>query len=57
MDRVLEVVSVPDGAIAPLPPTLTSGWSRFGTGVFRLQEGLMIMLDITRVLALMPRAA
>lgn len=57
VDRVLEVVSVPDGAIAPLPPNLTSGWSRFGTGVYRMQGGLMIMLDITRVLALMPRAA
>ena len=57
VDRVLEVVSVRRSAIAPLPPTLASGWSRFGTGVYQLDEGLMIILDVDRVLALMPRAA
>ena len=57
VDRVLEVVSVPAGSIAPLPANLASGWSRFGTGVYRLREGLMIMLDVNSVLALMPRAA
>ncbi len=57
VDRVLEVVAVRRAAIAPLPPTLASGWSRFGTGVYQLDEGLMIILDVDRVLALMPRAA
>ena len=57
VDRVLEVVPVRLEAIAPLPPTLAAGWSRFGTGVTQLDEGLMILLDVDRVLALMPRAA
>ena len=57
VDRVLEVVTVQRRAIAPLPPTLAIGWSRFGTGVYQLDDGLMIILDVDRVLALMPRAA
>lgn len=57
VDRVLEVVSVRRAAIAPLPPTLAPGWSRFGTGVYQLDEGLMIILAVDRVLAIMPRAA
>lgn len=56
VDRVLEVVNVAACALAPLPPTLAAGWSRFGTGVYQLQEGLLIMLDVDRLLALTPRA-
>ncbi len=57
VDRVLEVVSVAERRLAPLPPTLAAGWSRFGTGVYQLPEGLLIMLDVGRLLALAPRAA
>ncbi len=57
VDRVLEVVSVGGRRLAPLPPTLAAGWSRFGTGVYQLPEGLLIMLDVGRLLALAPRAA
>lgn len=57
VDRVLEVVSVVDRVLAPLPPTLASGWSRFGDGVYQLPDGLLIMLDVDRLLALVPRAA
>ena len=57
VDRVLEVVSVQRDSISPLPSTLAAGWSRFGTGVHQSDDGLMIMLDVERVLALMPRAA
>lgn len=57
VDRVLEVVSVRRDAIAPLPPTLAFGWSRFGVGVYQLEEGLMILLNVDKVLALPPRAA
>lgn len=57
VDRVLEVVSVRRDSIVPLPPTLSAGWSRFGTGVHQSADGLMIMLEVERVLALMPRAA
>ena len=57
VDRVLEVVSVAERQLAALPPTLAPGWSRFGTGVYQLPEGLLIMLDIDRLLALNARAA
>lgn len=57
VDRVLEVVGVQRADVSPLPPTLAAGWSRFGTGVHQSDNGLMIMLDIERVLQLLPRAA
>ena len=57
VDRVLEVVSVADRSLAPLPPTLAAGWARFGTGVYQLPEGLLIMLDVDRLLALSTRPA
>ena len=57
VDRVLEVVSVADHKLAPLPPTLAMGWARFGTGVYQLSEGLLLMLDVDRLLAIAPRAA
>ena len=57
VDRVLEVVSVASLALAPLPPTIAAGWAGFGTGVYQLPDGLLVMLDVHRVLALLPRAA
>lgn len=57
VDRVLEVVNVADRRLAPLPPTLAAGWSRFGIGVYQLPAGLLLMLDVSRLLAIMPRAA
>jgi len=57
VDRVLEVVSVADRTLSPLPPTLAARWSRFGTGVYQLPGGLLIMLDVNRLLALSARAA
>ena len=57
VDRVLEVVAVADRKLTPLPPTLAGGWSRFGTGVYQLPEGLLIMLNIGQLLALTSRAA
>ena len=56
VDRVLEVVSVENHKLTPLPPTLAAGWARFGTGVYQLPSGLLLMLDIGRLLAIMPRA-
>ena len=57
VDRVLEVVSVSDRTLAPLPPTLAAGWARFGSGVYQLEAGLLIMLDVDRLLAFSMRAA
>ena len=57
VDRVLEVVDVAAYRLAPLPSTLASGWARFGTGVYQLPGGLLVMLDVDRLLAIAPRAA
>lgn len=57
VDRVLEVIDLRGRSMAPLPPTIAPAWSRFGTGVYQMPAGLMIMLDVDRMLALSPRAA
>ena len=57
VDRVMEVVSLKKSAITPLPATLAAGWSGFGSGIYQLDSGLMIMLDVERLLAIVPRAA
>jgi purine-binding chemotaxis protein CheW len=57
VDRVLEVISVAERALTPLPPTLGSGWSRYGNGVYQLDEGLLIMLDINRLLTFSARVS
>lgn len=57
VDRVMEVIEVRSQTVGPLPPTMAAGWARFGTGVYQVADGLLIMLDVERVLALMPRAA
>ena len=57
VDRVLEVVPTPDGGAAPLPPNLPPTWRQFGTGVYRLEAGLLIMLDVPALLSLAPRMA
>ena len=55
VDRVIEVVNVSDRAMTPLPPTLGPGWSRFGTGIYQLNEGLLVMLDVDRLLSISAR--
>ena len=57
VDRVLEVVSVAGLTLAPLPSTLSAGWARFGLGVYQLPAGLLLMLDVQRLLAITARAA
>jgi chemotaxis signal transduction protein len=57
VDRVLEVVRVSEHKLSPLPPTLAAGWSHFGTGVYQLPAGLLIMLDVGHLLSLTARAA
>jgi len=51
VDQVCEVVSLAADKFERNPPTLPPGWERFSAGIFRLQEKLMVMLDIPRLLA------
>ncbi len=51
VDQVCEVVSLAADKFERNPPTLPPAWERFSAGIFRLQERLMVMLDIPRLLA------
>ncbi len=50
VDRVGEVLSLPDANFDPLPPTLEKRWKSYSTGVYQLNERLLIRLNIEKVL-------
>jgi purine-binding chemotaxis protein CheW len=52
VDRVMEVVRLEPTAFEPIPPALLSVWAAFSSGVCRLQQRLMIALDVERLLAI-----
>ena len=52
IDQVQEVLSLRMDMIEETPPNLSATWRRFSSGVFRLPERLMVVLDIDRLLAL-----
>ncbi len=52
IDQVQEVLSLRLDMIEETPSNLSSTWRQFSTGVFRLPERLMVVLDIDRLLAL-----
>ena len=52
IDQVQEVLSLRTDMIEEMPSNLGPTWQQFGTGVFRLPERLMVVLDTTRLLAL-----
>ena len=45
VDAVGEVIAVGDDQYEPNPVTLDAGWRRFSAGIFRLEEGLMVVLN------------
>jgi purine-binding chemotaxis protein CheW len=51
VDQVREVLSLPLSQMEPNPPTLPAAWAQFSSGIFRLQQKLMIVIDIGRVLS------
>ena len=52
IDQVQEVLSLRMDMIEETPSNLSSTWRQFSSGVFRLPERLMVVLDIDRLLAL-----
>ncbi len=56
VDQVLEVVSPDPAWFEPTPHTLPASWARFSAGLYRLENTLMIVLDLPRLLALSPPA-
>ena len=50
IDAVGEVMSLPAGQFEDNPATLEPIWRNFSNGIYRLDEGLMIVLDVERLL-------
>jgi purine-binding chemotaxis protein CheW len=54
VDQVREVMSLRSSAFERTPPTLPGEWAAFADGIYRLPIGLMVVLDVGRLLALAP---
>ena len=54
VDQVSEVMSLPATAFERNPPTLPPSWAAYSAGIYRLRDRLMVVLDVTRLLALSP---
>ena len=49
VDSVNEVLRVTQQEISPAPPTVTSSGNKYMTGLVRLKEDLLILLDVDRL--------
>lgn len=54
VDQVSEVMTLPASAFEPNPPTLPPHWAEFSAGIYRLQDRLLVVLDVARLLSLGP---
>jgi purine-binding chemotaxis protein CheW len=52
VDQVSEVLSLDASLFERNPPTLERSWAEFSTGIFRLDGRLLVVLDVSRLLAL-----
>jgi purine-binding chemotaxis protein CheW len=52
VDQVSEVLSLEASMFERNPPTLDKIWAAFSTGIFRLNGRLLVVLDVSRLLAL-----
>src|ERR1700712_4958506 len=52
VDQVSEVLSLNASEFERNPPTLDKTWAEFSTGIFRLDGRLLVVLDVSRLLAL-----
>jgi purine-binding chemotaxis protein CheW len=52
VDQVSEVMSLKASAFERNPPTLPQIWAMFSVGVYRLEDRLLVVLDVGRLLAL-----
>lgn len=57
VDTVGEVLSLPMSTYERNPPTLDPKWAGISDGIFRLTEGLLVVLDVDRLLSLDKAAA
>ena len=49
-DEVGDVIGLPDDRLERNPPTLDPLWGEISTGVYRLDEELLVVLDVARIL-------
>jgi purine-binding chemotaxis protein CheW len=56
VDEVSEVMTPPASSFERNPPTLPPAWADLCSGIYRLQDRLMVVLDIGRILALTAEA-
>lgn len=54
VDQVSEVMTLPTSAFEHNPPTLPPQWSAFSAGIYRLQDRLLVVLDVARLLSIGP---
>jgi purine-binding chemotaxis protein CheW len=52
VDQVSEVMSLKAGAFERNPPTLPAAWAQFSSGIYRLDGRLLVVLDVSKLLAL-----
>jgi purine-binding chemotaxis protein CheW len=57
VDQVCEVLSPDRKRFEPNPPTLPVTWTKYSAGLYRLENSLMIVLDLSRLLALSVEAS
>ena len=57
VDQVREVLSPDRKRFEPNPQTLPATWTKYSAGLFRLENALMIVLDLACLLALSAEAA
>jgi len=50
VDEVGDVTAVAPGALEPLPASLDGAWARVCMGVVRMDQGLLAVVDVTRLL-------
>lgn len=52
VDQVSEVMSLKASAFERNPPTLPATWAQFSSGIYRLDNRLLVVLDVGKLLAL-----
>lgn len=50
VDQVSEVLNLRRAAMEPNPPTLPPIWAEHSLGIYRLDQGLMVVLDVEKLL-------
>ncbi|MBC7954199.1 MAG: chemotaxis protein CheW [Rhodospirillaceae bacterium] len=50
VDQVGEVLSLPAAKFERNPPTLDVSWREFSTGIYRLEDKLLVVLDVAKLL-------